>query len=66
MQYTGVDNMAISVFDKILIQCIGMGYMEWQNLQNYGELSVEMFCVPVEGRVVDNMDGYLELHTSVL
>ena len=63
MQYTGVDNMAISVFDIILIRCIGMGYMEWQN---YGELSVEMFCVPVEGRVVDNMDGYLELHTSVL
>ena len=35
MQYTGVDNMAISVFDIILIRCISMGYMEWQNLQNF-------------------------------
>ena len=34
MQYTGVDNMAISVFDIILIQRIGINYMEWQNLQN--------------------------------
>ena len=64
MQYTGVHNMAISVFDIILIQCIGINYI--YGVAELAELSVEMFCVPVEGRVVDNMDGYLELHTSVL